>query len=57
MSAMLEAGRERVRAPPGRRIGTVSPAAFDALKEPEVLSPLPEPRTQATADAMLSTRA
>ena len=60
MSAVLEAGREHVRAPPGRRIGTISPAAFDALKELEVPPPPPPPpeaRAQATADAMLGTRA
>ena len=58
MSAVLEAGREHVRTPPGRRIGTISPAAFDALKELEVLPPPPpEARAQATADAMLGTRA
>ena len=56
MSAVLEAGREHVRAPPGRRIGTISPAAFDALKELEAPPP-PEARAQATADAMLGTRA
>ena len=55
MSAVLEAGREHVRAPPGRRIGTISLAAFDALKELE--APPPEARAQATADAMLGTRA
>ena len=59
MSAVLEAGREHVRAPLGRRIGTISPAAFDALKELEVAPPPPPPeaRAQATADAMLGTRA